>query len=243
MAGKGQRFREAGYKIPKYQIKVHQKTLFEWSMSSLEYLRPVINKYLFVTRKEDKSKDFIIQKCSELDISEYEIIELDFTTDGQATTAYSALKCCDINSSLLIYNIDTFVKPNCMDPRYFGLTAHIPCFESPGENWSFVKINELGFADEVSEKKRISDNCSVGAYYFPSVILFKSAYESYYNDDSSGIHREKYIAPIYNNLIQNEVKVTIHLIDSSNVFILGTPEELLKFGDTEVIELIKATKR
>lgn len=242
MAGIGQRFRASGYNIPKYQIKVHHKTLFEWSMSSLELLKPIVNKYLFVTRKEDNSKDFIIKKCSELDISEYEIIELEFTTDGQATTAYLALEYCDINSSLLIYNIDTFVIPNYMDPKYFGVTAHIPCFESSGDNWSFVKINELGFAIEVSEKKRISDNCSVGAYYFPKVCLFKSAYESYYRNDSFDIHREKYIAPIYNNLIQKKVEVTIHLIDSSNVFILGTPEELDKFRKVKVIEFNKATK-
>lgn len=235
MAGRGQRFRDSGYDIPKFQIKVHGKTLFEWSMSSLSCLKPVISKYVFVVREEDKSKDFIINKCFELDISDYEIIELEFTTDGQATTAYLALGNCDANLGLLIYNIDTYVKSDYMCPKNFGLTPHIPCFESKGENWSFVKINQLGFATEVSEKKRISDNCSVGAYYFPNAFLFKSSYESYYLNNGSIKNSEKYIAPLYNHLISNNKKVTIHIIDSSNVFIIGTPEELDRFRKLESI--------
>lgn len=41
MAGLGERFLKAGYKQPKYEIEVHGKTLFEWSLLSLAEL----NKY------------------------------------------------------------------------------------------------------------------------------------------------------------------------------------------------------
>lgn len=36
MAGLGSRFRKAGYKVPKYQIEAHGRTLFDWSMESLK---------------------------------------------------------------------------------------------------------------------------------------------------------------------------------------------------------------
>ncbi len=39
MAGSGTRFKNAGYSMPKYQITVHGKTLFEWSMESLAAFR------------------------------------------------------------------------------------------------------------------------------------------------------------------------------------------------------------
>jgi len=35
MAGKGQRFIDAGYNIPKYMIKVNGKELFDWALESL----------------------------------------------------------------------------------------------------------------------------------------------------------------------------------------------------------------
>lgn len=36
MGGLGSRFRKIGYTIPKYMIEARGKTLFEWSMISLE---------------------------------------------------------------------------------------------------------------------------------------------------------------------------------------------------------------
>jgi dTDP-glucose pyrophosphorylase len=236
MAGIGARFRKVGFNTPKYQIEVRNKTLFEWSMSSLEGLKSSIRKYIFVIRKEDKSKDFLRNKCTLLSIDNYEIVEINHTTDGQASTALIAIEYCDKNSSLLIYNIDTFVKPHEMSASDFGSTAHIPCFEASGNQWSFVKVDKLGFVTEVSEKKRISNNCSIGAYYFPTIDSFKQSYESYYNNHTNLVHKEKYIAPIYNHLIQNGQRVTFNIIDSSSVYILGTPEDLEKFERNKTIE-------
>ena len=42
----------------------------------------------------------------------------------------------------------------------------IPCFKAEGTHWSFVKLNDTGKAVEVREKERISDNCTIGLYYF-----------------------------------------------------------------------------
>ena len=58
MAGLGSRFRKAGYNVPKYMIEVHGKTLFEWSMESLEGYYDKDNEYIFIVRKEDESKAF-----------------------------------------------------------------------------------------------------------------------------------------------------------------------------------------
>ena len=42
------------------------------------------------------------------------IVELDHMTDGQATTCMLAIPYCDENSSIMVYNIDTYVEPNEM---------------------------------------------------------------------------------------------------------------------------------
>lgn len=229
MAGQGKRFRDAGYDCPKYMIKARGKTLFEWSMDSLVGYNPYVSKYVFVTRQEDKADSFIREHCRGFSIPDVEIIELDHQTDGQATTAMVALERCQNDESVLIYNIDTYVEPFAMQHRDLTGDGHIPCFKALGDHWSFVKTDEGGLVREVREKQRISNNCSVGAYYFLSVDLYRTIYKEFYGQQENVAIKEKYIAPMYNYMIQKGYEVTMSLIDKDKVHVLGTPEELEEF--------------
>ena len=89
MAGNGQRFRDAGYNVPKYEIEVHGKTLFEWSMRSFERMN--FSKYIFIVKKSDNAHDFIVKELNKIGIkNNISIIELDKPTLGQAQTAMMA---------------------------------------------------------------------------------------------------------------------------------------------------------
>ena len=116
MGGLGSRFRKAGYNIPKYMIEAKGKTLFEWSMISLDGYRKEVSQYIFIAMKDEavNVKGFIDEKCRELGIKNYRIIVLDKLTAGQATTAMRAKKYWNENHALLIYNIDTYVEPGEM---------------------------------------------------------------------------------------------------------------------------------
>ena len=105
MGGLGKRFRDAGYDVPKYMIEAKGKTLFEWSLESLEGYRSVASKHIFIAMKDKKVNvdDFINEKCKTLGISEYKVILLDYLTDGQATTAMMAEKYWSEDEALLIY--------------------------------------------------------------------------------------------------------------------------------------------
>lgn len=229
MAGLGNRFKKAGYDCPKYMIEAKGRTLFEWALESLKGYAPVVLKYVFVVRSEDNSEQFIAEKCERLGIEHYEIVKLDHATDGQATTCMEALSCCALNNAILIYNIDTYVEAYEMKYEDISGEGHIPCFHAKGEHWSFVKLDNNGKVIEVREKKRISDNCTLGAYYFSSANLYKSLYEEYYMDDACLEKEEKYIAPLYNYMIEKGYPVTISFIDEKKVHVLGTPEELSRF--------------
>ena len=104
--------------------------------------------------------------------------------------------------------------------------GHIPCFKAPGDHWSFVR-EENGKVVDVVEKKRISDNCSLGAYYFASARLYKEIYNDLYSKYSE--NKEKYIAPMYKRLLDKGYDVTYSIIDNKAVHVLGTPEELQDF--------------
>lgn len=229
MAGLGTRFKKAGYETPKYKIQAKGKTLFEWSMESLNGFKEPSNQYLFVVREEDDSKEFIEEKCRHLGIRNVTIIEIDHVTKGQAETVMKAKACWDRNESLFIYNIDTYIEGNEMNSSQLKGDGFIPCFKGAGDHWSFVRLDDTGIAVEVREKKRISEYCSVGAYYFCSAKLFEELYTELYMNQQYLEAGEQYVAPVYNLLLNRGGKVFISDIPVDKVHILGTPEEVELF--------------
>ncbi len=229
MAGLGTRFRKAGYDCPKYMIEARGKTLFEWSMDSLLDFNGYISKYVFVVRAEDRAGNFIRRQCEKYEIRNVELVELDHMTDGQATTCMRAISCCNPDESVMVYNIDTYVEPYEMKYADISGDGYIPCFQAEGTHFSFARLDENGKVAEVREKVRISDNCTLGAYYFSSARLYKQIYEEYYTGDRKMDRSEKYIAPLYNFMIQKGLSVTISIVESNKVHVLGTPEELKEF--------------
>ena len=228
MAGLGKRFSDVGYKCPKYMIEACGKTLFEWSMMSLLNYNAVVSKYIFVVLKESNSATFIKNKMKLFGDFDIDVVELDEPTDGQATTALLGVdRCCD-EDSILIFNIDTYIEPNNLLLKDLTGDGHIPCFKAEGNHWSFVKEFN-GKVVDVVEKKRISDNCSVGAYYFKNAKLYRNIYNSFYGNEQLSSHREKYIAPMYKYMIDVGYTVTYSIISPSSVHVLGTPEELNTF--------------
>ena len=223
--------------VPKYMIDAKGKTLFEWSLISLEGYTDRVDKYVFLAM-EDETVDvegFVRGKCAELGITNYELILLDHLTDGQATTALLANRYWDPSHALLVYNIDTYVEAGEMNWQELKGDGFIPCFQAPGDHWSFVRLDDAGRVVEIKEKQRISPYCTLGAYYFRTCQLYEDLYHEYYDvprDDL--VNGEKYIAPLYDYLLSKGGDIYISDIAPERVHVLGTPEELeafLKEGD------------
>ena len=232
MAGLGSRFRKAGWKCPKYMIEAKGKTLFEWSMDSLVGYNDHAAKYIFVVREEDHAAGFIREKCAGYGISQIHVEEIDHMTDGQATTCMLAMPYCSPDSPVMIYNIDTYVEPYELKYEDILGDGYLPCFHAEGDHWSFVRLDEAGKVAEVKEKERISDICTLGAYYFSSAGLYQSLYHEFYGGQEKDAGKEKYIAPIYNYMVEKGMDVRISMIDFEKVHVLGTPEELKEFLKT-----------
>ena len=168
-AGEGTRFKNNGIKVSKPLIKVFGKELLIWSLESFSYREEDL--IFIITQKKDRIKECLINKVREkyknINIKWIEINEL---TDGQLITAMYAIKNCDIKGEILIHNCDTYHNArdidysSLLDEGHFGI---IPCFEAKGDHWSFVEIDKnSNKAIRVTEKIRISSNCSVGTYIF-----------------------------------------------------------------------------
>ena len=228
MAGRGSRFLEQGYTQPKFMIEVRGRTLFQWSMASLANFNED-SRWHFVTLKEHVAAAFIEEQCSGLGISLGSVVEIDSLTSGQAESALRAMPRCDPEGPCLIYNIDTYVDPVALAPGGIRGDGWIPCFDMPGDHWSFVRLGADGWATEVREKTRISNLCSIGLYWFRTGTLFMEAYEALYGAGGALEAGETYIAPMYNALIARGCRISVADVPADSVVPLGTPEEVRRF--------------
>jgi dTDP-glucose pyrophosphorylase len=105
----------------------------------------------------------------------------------------------------------------------------IPCFIAEGDHWSFVRLDETGKVVEIKEKERISDYCTIGAYYFKSCELYEKLYQEYYSSEQNLVNGEKYVAPLYNYLLTKNGEIYISCVEYDKVHVLGTPKELAEF--------------
>ncbi|MBN2715395.1 MAG: glycosyltransferase family 2 protein [Deltaproteobacteria bacterium] len=226
MGGIGKRFLDAGYTIPKYRIVVNGKSLFVWAMESLKAYIDDGSPFIFIVKKSDNSETFIKEESAMIGIVDVTVVEIDAATDGQATTALFAGDCISRTDPFFVYNIDTHIRPGSVTAYKGDADGWIPCFAGKGDAWSFVALDKYGTATEVREKVRISDNATLGLYWFSSYALYDETYQAYYGNHNGAMPAEKYIAPMYNYLISNGRKVTISTIKNEDVIPLGTPEEV-----------------
>jgi dTDP-glucose pyrophosphorylase len=231
MAGRGSRFYDAGYTVPKYEIVAHGRHLFDWSIMSLTHFIGHETKVIFVCLAENDSETFVRERCQALGIGNIDFVHVPAVTDGQATSAYISRERWLPDASLLIYNIDTYVLPRALHPRDIraGSNGWVPCFQIPGDHWSFVQLGDDGWAINLAEKQRISAFASIGLYWFASSNRYVQAYERFFSDPANLVRGERYIAPLYRDLLDTEEKISIADLDVGAVHVLGTPAELKQF--------------
>jgi hypothetical protein len=229
MAGLGSRFAKAGYTRPKYEIEALGLPLFDWSMLSLEAFRTRGWRFRFAAREPD-AEAFIRARCAARGIGDCDVLTLEALTDGQATTALSLARTAPADEPFAIYNIDTFVRPDAMvPPDPASCAGWVPCFPAPGDGWSFARCDENGDVVDLREKVRISDHATVGLYWFDSAARYVDAYLAYHSVPGREEKGERYVAPIYNQLIAEGLTVRIAELRLEDVGMLGTPDQVAGF--------------
>ncbi len=100
MAGRGERFKNGGFQIPKPLIKIGQKTMIEAAIESLGFT----GRYIFITRKyHDESLNFSLTRAIEKATQNVIEIQINQETDGPASTALFAKEY--INNTSIIPKI------------------------------------------------------------------------------------------------------------------------------------------
>ena len=234
MAGHGRRFKDTGISKPKFMIEVKNKTLFEWSLDSLPL--EISRKIIFICLEEHEKefnvgkfiKDIMNQKYSNLS---YELVYLEKTTRGQVETVLHAKQLIDSESTLIIYNIDTYftstrLKSKILTLKNQNIDGMLGCFTSDDENLSFVELNDKGLVKRVREKEKISSLASTGLYIFSSGKQFIETAEMMIKNDIK-VRDEFFVSELYNILLKSGKKFEIDVAEEFIPF--GTPDDIKKF--------------
>lgn len=230
MAGRGQRFLDAGFKTPKMLVEAYGKTLLEWSVDSLPL--GLCTKLIFIGLSEHKDH-WKVDELIELKYGDkYNVcqIYIDEPTRGQSETVLLSEELLEPENPLLIFNIDTAFKSSGISKNLLrkDIDGVLGTFVADSPKYSFAKIDHNNYVTEVAEKVVISNNALTGLYHFNKASDFiYSAKDAIKN--SEFVKNEFYIAPLYNKLIAKGKKFILDSVDEYNV--LGTPEELKLFVD------------
>jgi beta-phosphoglucomutase-like phosphatase (HAD superfamily)/dTDP-glucose pyrophosphorylase len=222
MAGAGKRFAEAGYTFPKPLIDVKNKPMIQAVVDNLA----IQATYTYIVQKSHFEKynlgyllNAITPNCN--------IVQVDGVTEGAAVTCLLAKEFIDTESSLILANSDQIVDWNSREFLYEmhskNADGGIATFKSTHPKWSYVKVNELGLVTEVAEKKPISDDATVGIYYWKHGSDFVK-YAEQMIEKNIRVNGEFYTCPVFNEAIRDGKQVYTTIVDK--MWGIGTPEDL-----------------
>jgi len=134
------------------------------------------------------------------------------------------------DEELLIANSDQVIQfsPENFNTfrRFSNIDGIVFTFHAVHPKWSFVKTNSRGVVTEVAEKRPISDIATCGIYYYRKGSDFVR-YAHSMIEKNIRVNNEFYIAPVYNELIQDRKVLVPFFVDKMHG--LGTPEDLEKY--------------
>jgi NDP-sugar pyrophosphorylase family protein len=225
MAGLGNRFRKAGFKVPKPLIDVRGRPMYAWATESLPLEKS--SRLIFIilaTQPEfpDLQRDIEQRYAKHKPV----ILTVPELTAGQAITVLRARDLINNDEPLLIHNADTAfdIAPDWVEKATTEkLDGALLVFPSQEKRWSFSRENAAGFVTEVREKEVVSQWASTGTYWFRRGTDFVRVAESRFNSGKREAS-EFYVGPLYNDLITRGAKVKNFSI--CKLYCFGTPDDL-----------------
>lgn len=230
MAGRGSRFANAGYALPKPLIEIYGHPMIEYVVKNI---RPIISeaRFIFICLQEHLDTYNLAEKLESITPG-CVIVPVNQVTEGAACTVLLAERYIDNDEPMMIANSDQYVDIDInsyisamesYDGLIMTMTANDP-------KWSFIQYDGDGFVTLLREKEVISKEATVGIYNYKRGSDFVKYAKKMINKNIR-VNNEFYVAPVYNEMIEDGKKLVYYNIgpDDEKMHGLGTPEDLEKF--------------
>ena len=229
VAGKGQRFINQNYTIPKPFIKINNQYMFIKAAKSL----PIAHKTFFIFMSSIKKKYNINKIINSNFKKKYSLFFLNKKSDGQADTCYKLIKKLNLKDELFINACDVSFafdkrsfqnKKNNNDMVIFttkSLAYHHKRANNYG--WVYSSRREILISCKQKVKNTKNQDIIIGAFYFKNMKIYLNIFK-YLKKNRIKINNEYYIDQMF--VVAQKLGYKIDKIKVKNYKSYGTPEEI-----------------
>jgi NDP-sugar pyrophosphorylase family protein len=237
LAGRGKRFSDDGYRLPKPLIPVSGKPMIIQAAASL----PPAESQTFVCLREHLQTS-ALEKALLEEYPAAHVIGINSVTEGQACTCAIGLANTDQNAPItigacdnsMLYDAAAYEKLRTnptVDAIIWTFKNH-PSAKANPQMYGWVAADEQGKATTVSVKKPISqtpenDHAIVGTFYFKKAAYFSAGLSSLYKNNIR-VNNEFYVDSLCSELIR--LGLNVHVFEVDFYVCWGTPNDLRTFN-------------
>jgi NDP-sugar pyrophosphorylase family protein len=237
MSGFGERFRIAGYTIPKSLIIVEGKTIIQHivEMFSKE------DDFIFICNKDHLADpEYKMQSTLEEICTSGKIVSIDPHKLGPVYTVMEAIEHIDLDKPTVVNYCDFTCYWNYGDFKKFIIKTDaegvLPSYRGfhPHTLWNnyYAYIKETNLrACTIQEKQPFTDNpknefASSGTYYFKSGALMKNYFQKSI-DKNLTVNNEYYVSMVYQPMMDDGLNVFVYELEYFMQW--GTPSDLEEY--------------
>ena len=234
LSGKGNRFKEKGYTLPKGLLKIGGVELAIHAANSL----PECETSIFAIQ------DFVNKKYNFHEIlqnkyfNKFKIFKFKEYTNGQATSCYDIINnineiiksgffvlSCDFSFNVASNEIKKIINKK-IDAVVFTYRAADINYKNESI-YGWIRSSDDNKVTDVSCKKRIlphklDDHVIIGSFYFSNISIYKKYYKKLISDENY-INGETYIDVIIQLMVEDGLEVINYEVDDFKDF--GTPDQ------------------
>lgn len=229
MAGKYNRFRLFGNKVPKYLLPLGAETMLAEVIK--QYLRSAtVSKIYLIANRHDQIFFPIVRSImGKYNINNKYLIYIDDTSSQLETalTASELLPTDQLNSPIAFANIDTvlFERAAFFESLEIGESkiALLDTFKGESKQYSYARVEADCKVVDVVDKNVISQNACSGLYGFGSYSIMANRATQLLRENGGANFTD-----LYKKYISVGANVHAHYSKNlSHTVVLGTPEEYL----------------
>ena len=237
MSGFGERFKRAGFSIPKPLIEVDGKSI----ISHVVDLFPGESNFFFICNENHLNESSFQMKAHLNDICPSgKIIGISSHKLGPIHAVQKIKHLLSPNDPTLVNYCDftcywdwsDFKKTVLQTDIYGAIPAYKGFHPHSLGNTNYAYIKEKNFKlEDIQEKKAFTDNrlnefASSGTYYFKSASLMLDSFD-WVKENNINVNQEFYVSSAYQYLIKKNLKTLIYPLQHFMQW--GTPEDLAEY--------------
>tara|TARA_B100001123_G_C15343592_1_gene1036068 strand:+ start:6790 stop:8316 length:1527 start_codon:yes stop_codon:yes gene_type:complete len=236
MAGKGKRFKDYGYRVPKPLIQINKLPMLKLATNTF----PKPKNWTFIINERDDKSNRIEKLINKINLNS-KIIKVKKLTEGPASSCYLAKNYINQNEPLFISSCDyltifnekkwnRLIKDKSIDGVIWTSKLHDQIVKSYNA-FGYCRVNKKNSVKKIVEKRTISNNpkndhMMIGSFWFKKASYFFNNYLEA-KRKKLRINNEYYVGNNINLLIKKKYKFVIFQIDQW--ISLGDPFELKIF--------------